>query len=103
MYIYGPGHSGAHNLQRKILKGTAYKNWRLDGEYINNPENEPKRYNLLLPGDFAVFELQGRILPSSAKMVLISQTLPADRIIHENLVQLSDREEWLRCRPASFR
>src|SRR5690242_266915 len=38
LYIYGPGHAGVHNLQRKILKGSAYKNWRLDGEFITNPE-----------------------------------------------------------------
>ena len=85
LYIYGPGHAGVHNLQRKILKGSTYKNWRLDGEYIGNPENEPDRYNSLLPGDFAVFDFQGRVLPTSAKMVLTSQASPQDRLIYESL------------------
>lgn len=88
LYIYGPGHSGAHNLQRKILKGSAYKNWRLDGEFIVNPEDDPNRYNVLVPGDYAVFDFQGRILPKSAKMVLASQAVPEDRIIHEGLTAL---------------
>jgi hypothetical protein len=83
--IYGPGHASRHNLTRKILKGSAYKNWRLDGEYINNPENEPDRYNVLVPGDLAVFDFRGRIMPVSAKMVLISQTLDVDRPIHDQL------------------
>jgi Domain of unknown function (DUF3883) len=83
--IYGPGHAGLHNLQRKILKGGTYKNWRLDGEYISNPETEPERYNVLQPGDFAIFEFQGRIFPTAAKLILIAQTLPADQPIHAEL------------------
>ena len=88
LYIYGPGHAGAHNLQRKILKGSAYKNWRLNGEFITNPENEPARYNALQPGDLAVFDFQGRVLPASAKMVLVSQAAVADRIVHDGLAAL---------------
>lgn len=86
--VYGPGHAGLHNLQRKILKGGAYKNWRLDGEYISNPENEPDRYNVLTPGDFAIFEFQGRIVPTAAKMILIAQDLPADQLLHALLNNL---------------
>jgi Domain of unknown function (DUF3883) len=88
VYIYGPGHAGVHNLQRKILKGSAYKNWRLDGEYIPNPEDQPDRFNSLEPGDFAILEFQGRIVPTAAKLVLISQKLPADITIHADLSKL---------------
>jgi Domain of unknown function (DUF3883) len=80
--IYGPGHSGLHNLQRKILKGGTYKNWRLDGEYITNPENEQGRYNALQAGDFAIFEFQGRLVPAAAKLILVAQALPVDRPLH---------------------
>lgn len=86
--IYGPGHAGLHNLQRKVLKGSAYKNWRLDGEFITNPENEPERYNSLAPGDLAIFEFQGRIVPNSAKMVLISQNLEVDRPVYGELARI---------------
>ena len=58
------------------------------GEYIYNPEDEPERYNILRPRDLAVFEFQGRILPTSAKMVMVSQIVPADRVIHESLTTL---------------
>ena len=95
LYIYGPGHSGSHNLQRKILKGTAYKNWRLDGEFIGNPDNEPTRYNILKPGDFAVFDFQGRIAPVSAKMILASQSAPEDRIICRGLASLLGGESMV--------
>lgn len=86
--IYGPGHSGLHNLQRKILKGRKYKNWRLDGEYINNPENEPERYNVLQPDDLAVFEFLGPIVPNAAKLILVARDLPADEAIYRVLVPL---------------
>jgi hypothetical protein len=88
--IYGPGYSGLHNLQRKIIKGGGYKNWRLDGEYINNPEDEPERYNILRPGDFAIFDFHGRIMPISAKLFLLAQTLPADRLVHQELSAVLD-------------
>lgn len=85
LYIYGPGHSGVHNLQRKIVKGSAYKNWRLNGEYISNPENESERYNALQPDDLAVFDFQGRVIPVSAKLLLVSRTNRADQVIHREL------------------
>src|SRR2546426_10861620 len=37
LFIYGPGTGGELNLQRKIMKGAAYKNWRLNGEFVHNP------------------------------------------------------------------
>src|SRR5204862_455109 len=60
----------------------------LDGEYIPNPEDQPDRFNVLEPGDLALFEFQGRIVPTSAKLVLISQKLPADAMIHAELSAL---------------
>lgn len=86
--IYGPGHAALHNLQRKILKGAGYKNWRLDGEYINNPENEPERYNVLKPDDLAVFEFLGPIVPSSAKLILIARDVQEDKAIYQSLIPL---------------
>src|SRR5438552_8409291 len=39
LYISGPSSAEAINLQRKIVKGPAYKNWRLDGEFVrDDPE-----------------------------------------------------------------
>jgi hypothetical protein len=88
LYIYGPGHGKAYNLQRKILKGTTYKNWRLDGEYINNPEDDLDRFNVLEPGDIGIFEFQGVLVPTSAKLILIAQRSPPDMMIHAELSAL---------------
>src|SRR5688500_2960249 len=38
LVIHGPGLRPPVNLQRKIIKHGSYKNWRLDGEFIYNPE-----------------------------------------------------------------
>ncbi len=81
--LLGPGLMPAHNLQRKILK--QQKNWRLNGELIDNPEDSPGRYDVLSPGDFAVFEFSGDIVPVSAKVILISAQVEADQAIHHAL------------------
>lgn len=85
LYLCGPGLAPANNLQRKILK--QQKNWRLNGELIDNPVDNPKLYNVLLPGDFALFEFSGEVAPTTAKVVLISGALPADVGIHAELAR----------------
>ncbi|KAA3646127.1 MAG: DUF3883 domain-containing protein [Chloroflexi bacterium] len=82
LYIFGPGPGGEYNLQRKIIKGGTYKNWRLDGEFIDNPTMEPERFNILEPDDFVLIEFSGEIQPVSAKLLFISQNVNADREIH---------------------
>jgi hypothetical protein len=70
--LFGPGLAGEHNLQRKIVKFGAYKNWRLNGEFIFNPDDGPNRYNILEPGDLALIEFVGGIQPTAANLLLIS-------------------------------
>ncbi len=88
LYIYGPGLAPVHNLQRKIVKTGSYKNWRLNGEYIPNPEDQKDRFNVLQPNDFAVFDFRGRIIPTSAKLLLVSQAMPADSLVYKGLAAL---------------
>ena len=83
--IFGPGKYPLHNLQRKVVKFGTYKNWRLNGEFIHNPDDDPDRYNTLKPGDFAVFEFGGIEFPDSAKLILISASVPEDNTIHQGL------------------
>ncbi|MEO8132788.1 MAG: hypothetical protein ABI831_02240 [Betaproteobacteria bacterium] len=71
--IYGPGGSPGLNVQRKIVKFGEYKNWRLNGEFIGNPIDEPARFDGLREGDFALFEFKGLSFPESAQMVLVSE------------------------------
>ena len=83
--IYGPGLYGRHNLQRKIIKGKTYKNWRLNGEFVYNPDSEPERYNSLRQNDFAIFEFIGVGAPIAANLFLISKDNPEDQNIHASL------------------
>jgi hypothetical protein len=86
--VYGPGHAGLYNLQRKIMKGSAYKNWRLDGEYITDPHSEPDRFRVLAPGDFAVLDFAGSVVPDSLKMLLVARNLQVDRPVYDRLLSL---------------
>lgn len=78
--IFGPGLAAPHHLARKILKQE--KNWRLNGELVHNPEDAPKRYDVLTPGDFALMEFRGSGAPSGVKMVLICKDVAEDVALH---------------------
>ncbi len=84
--ILGPNGAGAVNLQRKIIKFGSYKNWRLNGEFIYNPQNEPDRFNELRADDLALFEFSGRVAPTSARMVLLGAKYSSDVDLHKALV-----------------
>jgi hypothetical protein len=67
------------------VKGGAYKNWRLNGEYISDPPNDPNRFKVLQPGDLVVFDFIGSVIPDSAKMLLIARHNENDQLIHQRL------------------
>ena|SRR2546427_4177546 len=90
LFIFGPGLKPEYNLQRKIVKIGSYKNWRLNGEFIYNPENDPERFNCLRAGDFAVIEFQGDVEPEAARMVIVSAAVAEDRTL---CAQIGDRVE----------
>jgi hypothetical protein len=77
---------------RKIIKGVAYENWRLNGEFIFNPAGDPERFNLLVPGDLAVLEFLGEPHPTSLRMFLLASSLPCDAGVLSRLNEiLGDR------------
>lgn len=82
LFVYGPGFEGEYNRQRKIIKGSTYKNWRLDGEFVFNPPENPTRFNVLAEGDLVIIEFFGDVVPDSAKAVFISKALEEDRPLH---------------------
>src|ERR1700761_5012185 len=45
--VLGPAASPAHVISRAITKREAYKNWRLNGEFIRDPDGETGRFNVL--------------------------------------------------------
>lgn len=86
--IYGPGLEGAENLQRKILKPLGGKNWRLNGELVANPENNPQRFNALMAGDFAIFDFSEGLAPVSLSIVFIATEVSEDKNLHQALNRL---------------
>ena len=86
--LYGPGKKGAYNLARKIVKGGSYKNWRLNGEFVYNPDGDPDRFNVLQPDDLALLIFKGDTLPSAVDAVLISASVAEDASLHTELSRL---------------
>ncbi|MBK5964821.1 hypothetical protein CCR95_12195 [Thiocystis minor] len=83
LLVYGPGGADAHGITRKILK--QQKNWRLNGELIVNPPEEPQRYDALQKGDFAIIDFAGEVEPHTARVYLISGAMPRDKALHSAL------------------
>lgn len=72
MSIYGPAGAAGHHITRKILK--QQKNWRLNGELVVDPPEEPGRYEILEKGDYAVMSFSPEPAPDTVKMYLVSRT-----------------------------
>jgi len=83
LFLDGPGLTGPESLARKIKIDA--KNFRLNGEVINNPTWAPGKYDALAAGDLAVLEFVGQSEPSSVKVLLVSAADPADSQIHAAL------------------
>ncbi len=83
--IYGPGLAGEYTLQRKIVKTLGAKNWRLNGEIVSNPENDPLRFNTLTVNDLAIFDFGQNDIPTSSKVVFIAATVLEDKDIYQSL------------------
>jgi len=83
--VYGPGAKGVHKLARKIIKNATYKNWRLNGEFILGPPEDPNRYDDIKPGDLAILVFKGEPVPSAIDLVILSQSNADDAPIHAAL------------------
>lgn len=85
--IYGPGLNGELNLTRKIVKWGTYKNYRLNGEFVPNPDDSPARFNVLEPDDIAVIEFAGQEFPTEVRAVFVARGLTQDASLYEKLDQ----------------
>jgi hypothetical protein len=81
--LLGPGKAPPYFQMRKVLK--QQKNWRLNGEVINAPADDPTRFDNLAPGDIAIMEFSGAGAPNEVKVVLLSANDPDDASIHAAL------------------
>lgn len=78
--IYGPGERRTpHNLPRSVLPKTqSQKNWRLNGEFVRDPDDDPNRYHALEADDVGVLAFDGEAFPTAVTLVLLSQSEPGD-------------------------
>ena len=95
LWLAGPGAAEPINLQRKIIKGTTYKNWRLDGEFVYNPEDTPERFNMLRPDDIALLGFEGELSPETVTLLLVSNDAPQDQILFRGLDDILGRHRMM--------
>jgi hypothetical protein len=62
-----------------ISKGGSQKNWRLNGEFVPDPDDDRTRYHDLAEGDIAVFGFEGEAVPTSVHIVLLSRAEADDK------------------------
>jgi len=85
--IWGPDAAGEMCLSRSIAKEA--KNWRLNGEFVHNPDISPARFNDLAPGDLALLRFDGAAAPQAVTLVVVSASAPADADLHAQLAPLA--------------
>lgn len=87
--IWGPDSAGELRIARSITKEA--KNWRLNGEFVPNPDVEPNRFDDLAPLDVAVLRFDGTPGPEEVKLVVVSATAPTDAALHRTLLPLAGK------------
>jgi len=75
--IVGPDAAPAMTLARKAI--LEKKNWRLNGELVNNPLEMPARFDVLAPEDIAILAFDGDEEPAAVSMVLFAAASTQDR------------------------
>ena len=73
--VYGPAGGPAYRFPRSITRKGSYKNWRLNGAAVPDPEGEPGRFDILQERDVVVIEFSGESQPTAVTMILVSATV----------------------------
>ena len=81
--VFGPRPGKPYHFARSVTKKTAYKNWRLNGAAVPDPDDEAGRFDHLVVGDLAVMEFQGDAVPEAVRIVIVSSEDDPD--LHERL------------------
>jgi hypothetical protein len=81
--IIGPGGKPAYALTRKALRTAGAKNWRLDGEIVHDPPDEPGRFDTLQEDDFAILAFEGTAQPDVVTLILVSSA--EDPALHREI------------------
>lgn len=70
--VFGPRPGKAYKFARSITKKTGYKNWRLNGAAVPDPDNEAGRFDHLQVDDLAVLEFTGDAIPEAVRIIIVS-------------------------------
>jgi hypothetical protein len=79
LHLIGPVDAPAERLQRKVVRSASSKNWRLDGEFVVDPEVVPDRYHRLTDADYAIFKFEGDEQPAVVRCLLVSRADSPER------------------------
>ncbi len=102
--IVGPGAKQKHSLSRKVVRTENAKNWRLNGEVINDPLDETGRYSEIAEDDYAMLAFEGADRPDAVTLVIV--TAAEDPELHaaigeqfefagrHTMVPVVDRDLW---------
>jgi hypothetical protein len=85
--MFGPNGAGKYTGTFKIVKSHGSKNWRLNGTLVDDPIEEPGRFDVMRPGDIAVMAFDGRPEPHEIGLVLLAQDVTTDRALWEFFVR----------------
>lgn len=85
--IIGPGGAHPYLLSRKALRSQGSKNWRLNGELINDPVDQPGRFDVLVEGDVAILAFEGADQPEKLTLVLLSAQ--TDPVLHASVCEIA--------------
>lgn len=107
LQIYGPGlRRTPDNKTRKVIAaGGRQKNWRLNGEFVPDPADDPTRYHGLAAGDLVVFafeESRVQPVPDAIALVLVSQSETADAPVRQALEALIGGKKMALVTPADL-
>lgn len=88
--IIGPNGAGPHKMTRKVLR--QQKNWRLNGELISSPVDQPGRYSNLRTGDYALLEFVGDNVPKEINAYLLSSANEIEGVVAGKLDTLYGKD-----------
>ncbi|UUX47987.1 hypothetical protein NUH88_11205 [Nisaea acidiphila] len=92
--VFGPGESDPYKFPRSVTKKSAYKNWRLNGAAVPDPEGDDGRFDSLSPNDIAVIEFIGDARPEAVRIVLIESGDDAELHSRLQATQPAARSMW---------
>lgn len=91
--ITGPNGAPPMVLARKAILEA--KNWRLNGELVNNPLEMPTRFDMLAPEDIAIMAFDGEDQPAAVSLVLFAAASQRDQPAFDRLAPVVGDESMV--------